>query len=97
MNRRSGSKHYDVSKRLFVRMLDESLQYSCAYFSLAAAGDLDIAHAPRDVKRAIDFIEAHLQLPLTLADIAGASGVPGPDLARALQGPSWSFADALLA
>lgn len=36
--------------------------------------------APRDVKRAIDFIEAHVQLPLTLADITAASGVPGRTL-----------------
>lgn len=36
--------------------------------------------APGDVKRAIDFIEGHLQLPLTLADITRASGVPGRTL-----------------
>ena len=36
--------------------------------------------APGDVKRAIDFIEAHLQVPVTLADIARASGVPGRTL-----------------
>ena len=38
--------------------------------------------APGDVKRAIDFIEAHLQQPLTLADIARASGVPGRTLLK---------------
>jgi len=32
--------------------------------------------APRNVKRAIDFIEAHLHQPITLADITRASGVP---------------------
>jgi AraC-like DNA-binding protein len=36
--------------------------------------------APRDVKRAIDYIEAHLQAPITLADIVGAAGVPGRTL-----------------
>jgi transcriptional regulator GlxA family with amidase domain len=36
--------------------------------------------APGDVKRAIDFIEAHLQRPISLADIARASGVPGRTL-----------------
>jgi transcriptional regulator GlxA family with amidase domain len=36
--------------------------------------------APGDVKRAIDFIEAHLQLPISLTDIAQASGVPGRTL-----------------
>ncbi len=36
--------------------------------------------APGDVKRAIDFMEAHLHLPITLVDIANASGVPGRTL-----------------
>jgi AraC-like DNA-binding protein len=38
------------------------------------------APAPRDVKRAVDFIEAHLDQPLSLAAIAAASGVPGRTL-----------------
>jgi AraC-like DNA-binding protein len=38
------------------------------------------APAPRDVKRAADYIEAHLDLPLTLAEIAAAAGVPGRTL-----------------
>ena len=36
--------------------------------------------APANVRRAIDFIEAHLQMPITLADITTASGVPGRTL-----------------
>ncbi len=32
------------------------------------------------MKRAVDFIEAHLHLPVTLADIARAAGVPGRTL-----------------
>jgi AraC-like DNA-binding protein len=35
---------------------------------------------PRDVKRAIDFIEAHLDSAISLADIVAASGVPGRTL-----------------
>ena len=46
----------------------------------AALHRLENRIAPRDVKRAIDFIEAHVELPLTLADIAWASGVPGRTL-----------------
>jgi AraC-like DNA-binding protein len=38
--------------------------------------------APGDVKRAIDFIEAHLHRPITLTDIATASGVPGRTLLK---------------
>jgi AraC-like DNA-binding protein len=43
---------------------------------------LDRPAAPRDVKRAIDFIEARLDSVVTLADIVAASGVPGRTLFR---------------
>ena len=46
----------------------------------AALQRLENKVAPGDVKRAIDFIEAHLQLPVTLTDIVRASGVPGRTL-----------------
>ena len=46
----------------------------------AALQRLENKVAPGDVKRAIDFIEAHLHLPISLADIARASGVPGRTL-----------------
>jgi len=36
--------------------------------------------APRDVKRAVDFIEANIAAPITLAGIAAAAGVPGRTL-----------------
>jgi len=36
--------------------------------------------APRDVKRAIDYIHGHLDAPIRLADIVRASGVPGRTL-----------------
>jgi cyclopropane-fatty-acyl-phospholipid synthase len=42
-NRRSGSKHYDVGKELYVRMLDPSMQYSCAFYSLSSGDDLEEA------------------------------------------------------
>ena len=38
--------------------------------------------APRDVKRARDFIHEHLASPLTLADLVEASGVPGRTLLK---------------
>ncbi len=46
----------------------------------AALERLENKVAPGDVKRAIDFIESNLHLPVTLADIALASGVPGRTL-----------------
>jgi AraC-like DNA-binding protein len=38
--------------------------------------------APRDVKRAVDFMEANLHSPITLADIVEAAGVPGRTLLK---------------
>src|SRR5262249_18505741 len=38
--------------------------------------------APRDVQRAIDYIQGHLSAPLALADIARASGIPGRTLLK---------------
>jgi transcriptional regulator GlxA family with amidase domain len=36
--------------------------------------------APRDVRRAIDYIEAHLDQPITVADLVKATGVAGRTL-----------------
>lgn len=44
---------------------------------LARAGS---AIAPRDVARAVDYIEANLAAPIALADIVAAAGVPGRTL-----------------
>ena len=38
--------------------------------------------APRDVKRAVDYLEAHIDAPVTLADLVAASGVPGRTLLK---------------
>jgi transcriptional regulator GlxA family with amidase domain len=38
--------------------------------------------APRDVQRAVDYIQGHLNSPLTLRDIATASGIPGRTLLK---------------
>jgi AraC-like DNA-binding protein len=46
----------------------------------AALDRLEHQAAPGDVKRAIDFMQAHLQLPVRLADVAQAAGVPGRTL-----------------
>ena len=36
--------------------------------------------SPRDVRRAIDYVYAHLSMPITVADMARAAGVPGRTL-----------------
>src|SRR5262249_16158832 len=41
---------------------------------------LDRSIAPRDVKRAIDYIHANLESPLTVSCIATTAGVPGQTL-----------------
>jgi len=51
----------------------------------AALEALESRIAPGDVKRAIDFIEGNLHLPLTLPDIALAAGVPGRTLLEHFQ------------
>lgn len=46
----------------------------------AALRRLERPIAPRDVKRAIDYMQGHLDAPIRLADIVRASGVPGRTL-----------------
>ena len=41
--------------------------------------------APRDVKRALEFIEDHLDAPVVLADLVAVSGVPGRTLLKHFQ------------
>lgn len=36
--------------------------------------------APRDVKRAVDYIQANLEAPITIADITAVAGIPGRTL-----------------
>lgn len=43
---------------------------------------LEVRVSPRDVQRAVDYIQGHLDSPLTLADIARASGIPGRTLLK---------------
>src|SRR5262249_34755662 len=50
----------------------------------AALQRLDRPIAPRDVKRAIDYIHANVDAPITLSDIVRASGVPGRTLFKHL-------------
>ena len=51
----------------------------------AALLRLDRNLAPRDVKRAVEYIREHLHLPIGIADIARAAGVPGRTLFKHFQ------------
>ena len=46
----------------------------------AALRRLDTPLAPRDVKRAIDYMQANLEASITIADIVAVAGVPGRTL-----------------
>ncbi|WP_050530350.1 helix-turn-helix domain-containing protein [Pseudaestuariivita atlantica] len=49
--------------------------HSLSHLALPGAGP-----APRDVKRVLDYIEAHLDRPVTLATLVAVGGVPGRTL-----------------
>ena len=51
----------------------------------AALARRGCAPAPRDVKRVVDFIHAHLDLPITVADLVAVAGVPGRTLYKHFQ------------
>lgn len=51
----------------------------------AALSRREGAPAPRDVKRAVDYIHAHLDQPIALADLVAVSGVPGRTLYKHFQ------------
>ena len=53
------------------------------------------AIAPRDVRRATDFIHANLAQPITLADLVGVSGVAGRTLLKHFGDVARRLADAL--
>jgi transcriptional regulator GlxA family with amidase domain len=46
----------------------------------ATLGRLETSITPRNVRRAIDYIDAHLDQAITIADIVEATGVPGRTL-----------------
>jgi AraC-like DNA-binding protein len=57
-------------------LLSHAHNYSSAIYGR------QLAIAPRDVKRAIDYIEANLKTPIRLTDIVEAAGVPGRTLLK---------------
>jgi AraC-like DNA-binding protein len=69
-----------VATNLYEQLLVTGLLLGQPNNYTTALQRLDNKVAPGDVKRAIDFIEAHVHLPMTLLDIARAAGVPGRTL-----------------
>lgn len=64
----------------FVEFITTALLLSHPHNHSAALQRPHVAIAPADVKRAINYIQAHLDSPLTITDIATASNVPGRTL-----------------
>jgi AraC-like DNA-binding protein len=55
-------------------LLSQPSNYSAALENTAKPA------APRDIKRALDYLEGHLEVPVTIADLVVASQVPGHTL-----------------
>jgi AraC-like DNA-binding protein len=64
----------------FEQFVSTALLLSHAHNHADALRRLERAIVPRDVKRAIDYMQANLDAPITIADIVAASGVPGRTL-----------------
>jgi AraC-like DNA-binding protein len=78
---RSGSVLWDqLTAGAFEQFITTALLLSHPHNYSDALQRLDRPVTPRDVKRAIDFMHAHLEASITLADIVAASGVPGRTL-----------------
>jgi AraC-like DNA-binding protein len=69
-----------LTASLFSQFITTGLLLSHPHNYSEALRRLEKPILPRDVKRAIDFIETHLDSAITLADIVAASRVPGRTL-----------------
>jgi AraC-like DNA-binding protein len=64
----------------FAQFLTTALLLSHPHNYSDALRRLEMPIAPRDVRRAIDYIEAHLEQAITVADLVAATGVAGRTL-----------------
>ena len=71
-----------IAANAFEQFIMTALLLSHPHNYSEALEHLDKPIAPRGVKRAIDYIESHLESVITLGDIVAASGVPGRTLFR---------------
>jgi AraC-like DNA-binding protein len=78
---RAGSLYFAPATMIMLeQFIFTALLMSHPHNYSAALQRLERPIAPRDVKRAIEYIHAHVDAPITLADIVRASGVPGRTL-----------------
>jgi len=69
-----------VTMGLFEQMIMTRLLLSHPHSYTEALRRHERPIAPRDIKRAVDYLEAHLDAPVTLADLVAAAGVAGRTL-----------------
>jgi AraC-like DNA-binding protein len=69
-----------ITMSAFEQFVVTALLLSHPHSYSEALGRLQKPIAPRDVRRAVDFIEAHLHQPITVADLVTATGVAGRTL-----------------
>jgi AraC-like DNA-binding protein len=67
---------------IFEQFITTALLLSHPHNHSQALERLNRAVAPRGVRRAIDYMQSHLDAPVTLTDIIAASGVPGRTLLK---------------
>jgi AraC-like DNA-binding protein len=78
---RAGSIYFVPATMIMLeQFIFTSLLMSHPHNYSAALRRLDKPITPRDVKRAIDYMQGHLGAPISLADIVRVSGVPGRTL-----------------
>jgi AraC-like DNA-binding protein len=79
-NRPDSALHSPLAMREFEQLVMTTLLLAHRHNYSALLHGRPAAVAPRDVKRAVDYIHAHLDAPITLADLVEVSGVPGRTL-----------------
>lgn len=71
-----------IMKHMYEQLVLTGLLLSQPHSYATRLQRLEVSIQPRDVKRASDYIESHLDRSITLADLVRASGVPGRTLLK---------------
>ena len=79
-NRPDSALHSPLAIREFEQLFMTTLLLAHRHNYSALLHGRPAAVAPRDVKRAVDYIHANLDAPITLGDLVAAAGVPGRTL-----------------
>lgn len=79
-NRPDSALHSPLAIREFEQLFMTTLLLAHRHNYSALLHGRPAAVAPRDVKRAVDYIHANLDAPITLGDLVAVAGVPGRTL-----------------